>query len=306
MTRSAHPPLITIGITAYRESAWLEECWQSVVAQTDPRWEAVLVLDGGGDEETRRIFERIEHSQLRKIAYQKNVGPYEARRIAIEAAQTGWYAHLDADDRLPPLAVEIILDAIETNPEIGYVFGGCLYFGGGQCRLNQIGSIDIEQLTEGPIINGQSPIQVALFHRVGGFAPELASGGADWDFWAGVFESGAKGIRAGGTIYERRIHGDSVGTRRELGRVEVAETIIRRHPDFFAPEERRRRCLGKAHEQVALAYRSRGKRREAGPHARKAMEYGFESMRLEEIVRESEMTWWRYRLRCLGGLISKR
>ncbi len=298
--------LITIGITAYREGAWLEECWQSVIAQTDPRWEAVLVLDGGADEETRQIFERIDHERLTKITCAENVGPYPARRITIEAAQTGWYAHLDADDRLPPLAVEIILDAVEANPEVDFVFGECLYFGGGQCKLNQIGSIDIEALTDGPIIPGVSPIRVDLFQQLGGFAPELSTGGADWDFWAGVFESGAKGVRAGGTIYERRVHGDSVGTRRELGRVVVAETIIRRHPVYFAPEERRRRCLGKAHERVALAYRSQRRRKEAGCHAQKAIEYGFESARLNEIVRESEMSWWRYLLRRLSRLIPSR
>jgi glycosyltransferase involved in cell wall biosynthesis len=290
-------PLITIGITAYHEGVWLEECWQSVVAQTDPRWEAVLVLDGGADEETRKIFEQIDHGNLIKIACEENIGPYPARRVAIETARTGWYAHLDADDRFPPLAVEIILDAIQANPEVDFVFGECLYFGDGQCKLNQIGSIDIEQLTNSPVIPGVSPIRVDLFHRVGGFAPELASGGADWDFWAGVFESGAKGARAGGTIYERRVHDDSVGTRRELGQVAVAEIIIRRHPTFFSTEERRRRCLGFAHERVALAYRAQRKRKEAGHHACKAMEYGFESERLNEIVRESQMSWWRYLLR---------
>jgi glycosyltransferase involved in cell wall biosynthesis len=290
-------PLITIGITAYREGVWLEECWQSVLGQIDPRWEAVLVLDGGADGETRRIFEQIDHPKLTKIACKENVGPYPARRMAVEAAQTGWYVHLDADDRLPPLAAEIILSAIEASPEADFVFGECLYFGGGQCKLNQIGGIEIEALAFGPIIPGVSPIRVDLFHRVGGFAPELTTGGADWDFWAGVFESGAKGIRAGGTIYERRVHGNSVGSRRELGQVAVAETIIRRHPDFFSTEERRHRCLGKAHERVALAYRAQRRRKEAGHHARKAIDYGFESARLAEIVHESEMPWYRYWLR---------
>jgi hypothetical protein len=37
-------PLITIGITCYKEGDWLRECWESVLAQTDDRWEAVLVI----------------------------------------------------------------------------------------------------------------------------------------------------------------------------------------------------------------------------------------------------------------------
>jgi len=37
-------PLITIGITCCREGDLLRECWDSVLAQTDDRWVAVVDL----------------------------------------------------------------------------------------------------------------------------------------------------------------------------------------------------------------------------------------------------------------------
>ena len=49
--------LITIGICCFREGEWLRECWESVLAQDDDRWEAVLVMDGGADEKTSNILD---------------------------------------------------------------------------------------------------------------------------------------------------------------------------------------------------------------------------------------------------------
>jgi len=45
--------LITIGITCYREGDLLRECWESVLAQTDDRWVAVLELNAQRRNPTR-------------------------------------------------------------------------------------------------------------------------------------------------------------------------------------------------------------------------------------------------------------
>jgi len=50
---------ITIGITAYKEGEYLLEAWNSVLSQTDNSWEAIMVLDGGADVKTQRIFNNI-------------------------------------------------------------------------------------------------------------------------------------------------------------------------------------------------------------------------------------------------------
>ena len=58
--------LITIGITCFREGEWLRECWESVLTQTDDRWQAVIVMDGGADDKTKEVFESLEHPKLKK------------------------------------------------------------------------------------------------------------------------------------------------------------------------------------------------------------------------------------------------
>ena len=75
--------LITIGITAFNEKDFLLDAWNSVVNQTDNRWEAIMILDGGAEGKTQRIFDSISHSSLKKIKLEKNNGPYFTRTLAI-------------------------------------------------------------------------------------------------------------------------------------------------------------------------------------------------------------------------------
>jgi glycosyltransferase involved in cell wall biosynthesis len=337
---------LTIGITAYREGRWLQECWDSVAAQTDPRWEAVLVLDGGASRATRRIFERLLHPRLRKLRLLENGGPYRARARAIQEARTGWYAHLDADDRLPAEAVARILAALERQPEAQFVFGDTLYFSArsgrmsdfltpilsfsrtrgevsegregvavkwpnlpdtafrsGRFELKPIQTFNIDGLVYGPAITGVTPIAIALYRFVGGYAPSLVQGGADWDFWIGVAEAGAAGVRADGVLYERRSRPRSVGAGWIVRRPEVARIIIERHPQYFSDPDRRRRCIGYSCELAARALRAKGRRQEAARQASQAVELGFDSQAMQAIIEEGNMSPWRYLLRRLGRLL---
>ena len=103
--------LITIGITCYREGKWLRECWESVLSQTDDRWQAVIVMDGGADDATTEVFESLEHPKLQKFRFKENQGPYICRNKAFELTETPYHFYLDADDRLLSGAVAAVLEA---------------------------------------------------------------------------------------------------------------------------------------------------------------------------------------------------
>ena len=120
---------ITIGITAFNEHDLLSEAWNSVLNQTMDNWGAVMVLDGGGDQRTKKYFETIQHPRLTKYSYNINQGIYKCRSKAIELADTEWYFHLDADDLLPSNAIELVLNTIKENPDAEYIAGACNHFG---------------------------------------------------------------------------------------------------------------------------------------------------------------------------------
>ena len=75
---------LTVGITAYREGLFLKEAIQSLLNQSIQNWKVIIVLDGGADKLTRKIFNKFEYKNLKKYYFDKNQGPYITRNKAIE------------------------------------------------------------------------------------------------------------------------------------------------------------------------------------------------------------------------------
>ena len=92
---------ITVGITAYREGLFLKEAINSLLNQSTEEWNAVIVLDGGSDKLTKKIYDEFDHPNLEKYCFTNNQGPYITRNKAIKMTNTRWYFHLDGDDKLP-------------------------------------------------------------------------------------------------------------------------------------------------------------------------------------------------------------
>lgn len=296
--------LITIGITAFNEKEFLLEAWNSVVNQTDNKWEAIMILDGGADIETQEIFESISHNSLKKIKLEKNKGPYFTRTLAIENTTTDWYCQLDADDSLPPEAISKINSTIEkADPALDYIWGKCLYFNKDLFFTRENKDIEFEKLCYTLPITGTSPIKIDLYNRLNGYCDELYDGGADWEFWIGAVESKAKGNYIDDIIYERRVRNKSVGDNWLHKRHKVAKLLIKRHPLFFSDQNRKNSCLSKSYELSAREYKRIGNRKKASFLAEKAIEFGNQKQNLENIIQEGKMSFWRYKLRRLGRLL---
>ena len=285
---------ITIGVTAYKDSDYLEMAINSVLNQTSSNWNGVLVLDGGSDQKTKKIFDEFKHPQFQKYELLENKGPYGTRAKAIELSGTEWYYQLDGDDILPSNAISDVISAIENNLGVDYVYGDCLHF---DCKKSFIKkpSDDIEKLCYSLQINGVSPIKVRLFEKIGGFAPELYNN-ADWDFWISAYEIGAVGVKINKIIYHRRLRHGNVGSIYFEDKPDNLEKIIIRHPQFFNVK-RKTNARYKVNELLARHFRSNGNREKAYIYAKKTEEYGILTATLLEIIREYKMNWLRFLVR---------
>ena len=268
-------PLITIGITCYREGDWLRECWESVLAQTDDRWAAVLVMDGENDERTRQVFERIEHSKLRKHAMEENVGPYPTRNKAFELTETPYHFYLDGDDQLVPDSVRLVLRTFEENPAAGIVYGDYQYFGGASRIARFPRTVSADDFIAGQPTPGACAYRRETWERVGCFAPELARGNADYDFLIGAIESGISSRHCGEVFYRYRVgNSGTVSTSYRLRYHETLEIMVRRHPRFFHDRRRRRAFLACGYARAATENLKAGDRETACALASKAMRLG--------------------------------
>ncbi len=245
-------PIITIGITCYREGDWLSECWESVLAQTDHRWEAVLVMDGGADTHTREIFEHLSHPKLRKFAFSENVGPYPARNKAFELTQTPYHFYLDADDELVPNSVALVLDGFAQVPAAGCIYGDTEIFGAATYTRQYPAYITADDLIEGIKPIGACAFRKDVWEQLGGYAAELASGCGDFDFHMGMMELGIPWHHCGAVFYRYRVgHSTKVSSSYLLRFYEKIELMAKRHPVFFHDQNRLNRFIAWGYRESA-------------------------------------------------------
>ena len=113
-------PAITFIIPAYNAERTLERTLDSILRQTDNRYQAVVVDDGSVDG-TSRIGQSYANRCPQKIRYlyQENRGLGGARNTGLGLVETTYVSFLDSDDWLMPDYVERILGRIEEAGERG-------------------------------------------------------------------------------------------------------------------------------------------------------------------------------------------
>lgn len=90
--------LVSVLVPAFNAQRWIGECITSVLSQTWPEYELIVVDDGSSDR-TYEIARRFQ-SRCVKVVSQDNRGASAARNKALSLAQGEYIQWLDADDLL--------------------------------------------------------------------------------------------------------------------------------------------------------------------------------------------------------------
>jgi glycosyltransferase involved in cell wall biosynthesis len=111
---------------AFNSSVFISEAIDSVIKQTYPHWELIVVDDGSTDN-TKEIVENYMRKDNRIIYfYQENCGPAAARNRGIQISKGRYIAFLDSDDIWYADKLEKQMHFIDSHP--GYVvYGGAMY-----------------------------------------------------------------------------------------------------------------------------------------------------------------------------------
>jgi glycosyltransferase involved in cell wall biosynthesis len=121
---------ISVIIPAYNSGAYIERAINSVLSQTRPSDEIIVVNDGSTDN-TSEILKR--YGNKIKVIEQSNAGVSAARNAGIGAAAGDWIAFLDADDEYLPEKLRLQSEAVQRNPGLCWVTGNYFFC---QCRNN--------------------------------------------------------------------------------------------------------------------------------------------------------------------------
>jgi glycosyltransferase involved in cell wall biosynthesis len=109
-------------IPTYNRRKYVERAVESVLSQTVPVDE-VIVVDDGSSDGTADLLEESYGSRIRVIR-QQNTGVAGARRTGILAASGEWIAFLDSDDAWMPDRNRILIEATTKVPrDVAWIFG---------------------------------------------------------------------------------------------------------------------------------------------------------------------------------------
>lgn len=160
----------------YNYARYLEEALDSLMAQTVPPDE-IIVVDDGSTDNPKEICDRYPV----KYIYKENGGLASARNRGIQEATSEYVFSFDADDLLRPDTIKIYKELAEPNTVVTLplmAFGSENY-----TARPEIGSLDI--FLKRNCIYSNSLFPKELWTRVGGFdeSPTMRLGLEDWLYW---------------------------------------------------------------------------------------------------------------------------
>ena len=116
----ARAPAVSVIVTVLNGGEFLPLALDSVLGQTFPDFELIVVDDGSTDS-TPAQLEAIDDPRMRVIRNPRNLGLPGARNVAIEAASGVYCAFLDHDDVALPFRLQRQLEFLQANPAFGLV-----------------------------------------------------------------------------------------------------------------------------------------------------------------------------------------
>jgi glycosyltransferase involved in cell wall biosynthesis len=114
LTAPAPNPLVTVITPTYNHAAYIGPCLESVLAQTEQRWEQIVIDDGSTDR-TREIAARFTDPRIRHVSqpHRGIAGLGDAYNLALGMARGDYVAVLEGDDFWPPDKLQRQLPAFD-------------------------------------------------------------------------------------------------------------------------------------------------------------------------------------------------
>jgi glycosyltransferase involved in cell wall biosynthesis len=110
---------VSVVITTYNHGRFISDAIESVLTQTYPSVEIVIVDDGSQDD----TKEKVKQYGSARYIWQANSGLSAARNTGIRESRGKYIVFLDADDILYPEAVRHNVEFFEKHPDCGFVCG---------------------------------------------------------------------------------------------------------------------------------------------------------------------------------------
>ena len=116
---------VSVIVPVYNAEKYLCKCVDSIVAQTYPNLEILLIDDGSTDKSPEICDEYQKRNKIIKVIHKKNGGVSSARNVGIEISTGKYVCFIDADDYVESNFIKALIDSCFCDCDL--VISGMIY-----------------------------------------------------------------------------------------------------------------------------------------------------------------------------------
>ena len=133
---------ISIIIPAYNCEKYIKKTLESILNQTYPYFEVIIINDHSSDG-TELLLEELStiDDRIKVFKNDENLGSASTRNKGVELASYEWIALIDADDCWEREKLEKQVELIQNNPDVRFVFTGSAFMDSNGNRLSSVLSV---------------------------------------------------------------------------------------------------------------------------------------------------------------------
>lgn len=223
-------PLVSVIMPCYNMASYVSDSIKSVIAQTYPHWELLIVDDASTDETVNIIKSYAQADSRIKFAIKKqNSGISDTRNQCIQMAQGQFLAFLDADDIWHPEKLEKQLSFMLAK-NIGFTYSTYDWIDeDGRIMnkfINTIGNLDYKTYLRNTII-GCSTVMVNKAITGDVFVPKFRTS-EDTATWLDILRKGLMAYAIDESLVSYRIRRKSASSNKIRASIDLWK-VYRQH-----------------------------------------------------------------------------
>ena len=182
-------PLISVITPYYNAGKYFEQTYNSIMNQTFPYFEWIIVNDGSTNKEDVDILNSFENRDSRiQIINQENGGAVKARKNGVRNSSSEIIVFIDADDLIEKQYLEYIYFALLLNPQATWAYTDSVGFNEVEYLWNK--DFSSETMKVENILSYIAGIRKSVFLDETLYEDETRNTWEDWQLWLKLLAKG--------------------------------------------------------------------------------------------------------------------
>lgn len=209
-------PNVSVIIPTYRGADYLGATVQSVLDQTYPHFELIVVNDASPDH-TSELMQQFDEPRLLYCVHDTNQGAVAARATGLASATGEFIAFLDQDDLFHPEKLEAHVTFLMNHPEVGVSYNGRYEINGETQAIREIWQPPLAVTLEDMLVSFPFAPSDTVFRRKWAFhegvwdyatfkGDEVIVNGAEYIYCGRLYFAGCTFAGIGRALNYRRYH----------------------------------------------------------------------------------------------------